>query len=180
MGQFLPRQLAWGAAEAPLITDAPLRDRRDCDGPFAKLCAETPYAEMPKVDRSNLLYCIEHLADIMEMRARWTPTERARVNHPTSMAKRLREFLNRAPTEAPRRNVSPLALLRDKKEQLERANLDLAEQVAALQARDGQGQGSLFDLHRSNADEIAATIVGELATRKGGRVKAKAIAPMAS
>ena len=70
--------------------------------------------------------------------------------------------------------MSPLALLRDKKELLERANLDLAEQVAALQAR--EGQGSLFDLHRSNADEIATSIVGELATRKGGRTKAREIA----
>ncbi len=143
--------------QAARLADAKVVSRRGGEGPFAKLCAKTPYAEMHRVEGSNLLYCMEHLADIMEMRAGWTPSERAKINHPTSMAQRLRAFLNRAPTEAPRRNVSPLALPRDKKEQLERANLDLAEQVAALQARDGQG--SLFDLHRSNADEIAATIV---------------------
>ena len=125
---------------------------------FGKMCVKTPYAEMHKVERSNLLYCMEHLPDILEMRVGWTPSERAKINHPTSMAQRLREFLNRAPTEAPRRNVSPMALLRDKKEQLERANLDLAEQVAALEAR--EGAGSLFDLALTSADEIAAVIVG--------------------
>jgi hypothetical protein len=76
---------------------------------FGKLCAKTPYAEMHKVERSNLLYCMEHLSDITEMRAGWTPSERAKINHPISMAKRLKEFLNRAPTDpSPRRNVSPM------------------------------------------------------------------------
>ena len=59
---------------------------------FGRVCAQTPYANMPKVERSNLLYAMEHLADIVEMRAGWTPSERASVNHPTSMAKRLREL----------------------------------------------------------------------------------------
>ena len=106
---------------------------------FGKLCAKTPYAEMHKVERSNLLYCMEHLPDILEMRVGWTPTERAKINHPTSMAQRLREFLNRAPTEAPRRNVSPMALLKDKNDQLQRANLDLSERLASAEARGAGG-----------------------------------------
>ena len=105
---------------------------------FGKLCAKTPYAEMHKVERSNLLYCMEHLPDL-EMRVGWTPTERAKINHPTSMAQRLREFLNRAPTEAPRRNASPMALLKDKNEQLQRANLDLSERLASAEARGAGG-----------------------------------------
>jgi hypothetical protein len=123
---------------------------------FGKLCAKTPYAEMHKVERSNLLYCMEHLADIIEMRVGWTPSERAKVNHPDSMAKRLREFLNRAPVEAPRRNVSPMALLKDKNERLERANLDQAERIAALETQ--AGSGSLFDLQRDTPDDIARVI----------------------
>ena len=82
---------------------------------FGQTCARTPYAEMHKVTRSNLLYCMEHLPTILEMRVGWTPTERAKINHPDTMAKRLREFINRAPTDAPtRRNVSPMALLKDR------------------------------------------------------------------
>jgi hypothetical protein len=131
---------------------------------FGKLCAKTPYADMHKVERSNLLYCMEHLPDILEMRAGWTPTERAKINHPTSMAQKLREFLNRAPTEAPRRNASPMALLKDKNEQLQRTNLDLAERLASAEARDTAG--SLFDLARDNVDDIARVIVSTVGVNK--------------
>jgi hypothetical protein len=140
---------------------------------FGQMCIRTPYADMDKSERSHLLYCMEHLATIIEMRAIWTPTDRARINHPHSMAKKLKEFLNRAPTEPlPRRNVSPMAIQREKIERLERTNLDLAEKVAALEAVDG----SRFDLDRSNADEIATVIVSHLSTRSTGKKKAKLIA----
>ena len=131
---------------------------------FGRLCARTPYAEMHKVERSNLLYCVEHLADIIEMRAGWTPSERAKINHPTSMAQRLREFLNRAPGEAPRRNVSPMALLKDRNEQLTRTNLDLAERVATLEA--SEDGGSLFDLRQTPPDQIATVIVANVSLGK--------------
>lgn len=132
---------------------------------FGKMCAKTPYAEMHKVERSNLLYCMEHLADIVEMRAGWTPSERAKVNHPTSMAQRLREFLHRAPVDPPaKRNVSPMALLKDKNEQLMRSNLDQAERIAALEAR--EGDGSLFDLARDDPADIARAIVGNVSQHK--------------
>jgi hypothetical protein len=119
---------------------------------------------MHKVERSNLLYCMEHLPDILEMRVGWTPTERAKINHPTSMAQRLREFLNRAPAEAPRRNVSPMALLKDKNEQLQRVNLDLSERLASAEARDAGG--SLFDLKRDTAEDIARTIADTISEGK--------------
>jgi hypothetical protein len=127
---------------------------------------------MHKVTRSNLLYCMENLSSILEMRVSWTPTERAKINHPDTMAKRLREFLNRAPTEAaPRRNVSPMALLKDRNEQLARTNLDQAERIASLERQ--SESGSLFDLYQSSAEEIATAIVGGLETRSGGKVKAQ-------
>src|SRR6516162_10294186 len=128
-----------------------------------QLRAKTPYAEMHKVERSNLLYCMENLPDL-EMRVGWTPTERAKINHPTSMAQKLREFLNRAPTEAPRRNVSPMALLKDKNDQLQRANLDLSERLASAEAR--EAGGSLFDLARDNVDDIARVIVSTVGVNK--------------
>jgi hypothetical protein len=129
---------------------------------FARLCKRTPYEHMHKVERANLLYCMEHLPDIVEMRAGWTPTERAHVNHPTSMAKRLREFLNRAPTESVRRNASPMALLKDRIEQLTRANLDQAERLAAAEHRDG----SLFDLSRDKPEDIANAIIAHVSLPK--------------
>src|SRR5262245_61683605 len=48
---------------------------------FGQLLANSPYAEMHNVERSNLLFCMDHLADIFEMRAAWTPSERAKINH---------------------------------------------------------------------------------------------------
>lgn len=131
---------------------------------FGKLCAKTPYADMPKAQRSNLLFCMEHLADIIEMRVGWTPTERAKINHPDSMRSRLREFLNRAPVDKPRRNVSPMALLKDKNERLERSKLDLEEKVAALETR--EGSGSLFDLQKDTPDDIARVIADAVTVYK--------------
>jgi hypothetical protein len=78
------------------------------------------------------------------------------------MAQRLRAFLNRPVGEAPRRNVSPMALLKDKLEVLKRQNLDLSEQLAAAQVRDG----SLFDLKLDTADDIVKTIIANCSANK--------------
>jgi hypothetical protein len=131
---------------------------------FNRMVDKTPYARLKKTEVSNLLFCMEHLADIVEMRAGWTPTERTKVIHPDSMAKRLRDFLNRAPGEVPRRNASPMALLKDRNEQLTRTNLDLAERVAALEA--SEDGGSLFDLARDRAEDIAKVIVASVSYNK--------------
>jgi hypothetical protein len=48
LGQTLPRHLTGGAAEILLITDAPPRDRRDCNGP----CMDGA-----RVARANLTFC---------------------------------------------------------------------------------------------------------------------------
>ena len=112
-----------------------------------------------------MLYCTEHLADIVEMRAAWTPSKRALVNHPTTMAKRLRDFLKRPIGElptVPRRNASPMTLLKHKNEELTRANLDLAERLAAAEQHDG----SLFDLSRDTPEDIVQVIIGNVSMNK--------------
>ena len=92
------------------------------------------------------------------------------VNHPTSMAKRLQEFLNRAPGEAPRRNVSPMALLKDKNEQLTRTNLDLAERLTAAEHRDG----SLFDVKKDNGRDIGRVLAENMPEWKWKEVRHEA------
>jgi hypothetical protein len=127
---------------------------------FSRVCVETPYADIHSVDRANLLFCMEHLADITEMRVGWTPSERASINHPTSMTKRLREFLRRpigdqiGEEATPRRNASKMALLKDKNAELTRAKLDLEERLAAAE----QHGGSRFDLSQDSADIIASVL----------------------
>ena len=60
-----------------------------------------------------------------------------------------------------------MALLRDKNEQLTRTNLDQAERIAALEAR--EENGSLFALKRDTAEDIARAIaanIGEAGARR--------------
>ena len=58
----------------------------------------------------------------------------------------------------------PMALLKDRNEQLTRINLDQAERIAALEAR--EENGSLFDLARDRAEDIAKTIVATVGVRR--------------
>ena len=95
---------------------------------------------------------MEHLDEITEMRATLTPVERTSINHPTSMVKRLKEYLNRNKDEAPKRkNSSPLALknekLEEEKAELTKADLGLFAMVEKLKERDG----SNFDLNKSTS-----------------------------
>jgi hypothetical protein len=57
-GHLLPRYLTGNAAGVPLITDAPLRDRRDCDGPNAA------------VSRGGKKLLFDHLVGTAEKRQR--------------------------------------------------------------------------------------------------------------
>lgn len=69
------------------------------------------------------------------------------------------------PADPPlKRNVSPMALLKDKNEQLMRTSLDQAERIASLEAN--ADSGSLFDLRRDSADDIVAAIVGNVSAHK--------------
>ena len=153
------------------------RFKRPQGGPynkqFGQACVGTPYAHMKKVERSNLLFCMANLSRILEMRAEWEPSEKATINSPTGMAKRLREYLKVQSGESPRlRNSSPFAVLKDKYETVVRQVAEVEERLAEAKQLDG----SLFDLHQSTAGEIATSIVGELSTRKGGSIKARKIA----
>jgi hypothetical protein len=62
-----------------------------------------------------------------------------------------------------------MALLKDRNEQLTRTNLDQAEEIAALKAR--EGDGSLFDLRNDSADDIAKTIVGNVSIYKARAIQ---------
>jgi hypothetical protein len=81
----------------------------------------------------------------------------------------LREFLARPPwAERPRRNASPMALLKDKVTTQTRTIADLEEKLAAAEQRDG----SLFDLHQDRAEDIANVIVGTVPGKAAAIAKA--------
>ena len=137
---------------------------------FGLLVARTPYSHMHKVTRSNLLFCMDHLATVMEMRVGWEPMERVKVAHPDTMAKRLREYIkqrdNPEAAETVRRNVSPMGLLREKYEDALHDNAALTAKLKAIEQRDG----SLFDLKRDEAEDIAQAIVANVTEYKANKI----------
>ena len=130
---------------------------------FGKVIADTPYADMHAVARSNLLFCMDHLPGIIEMRAGWRPSQRAKITHPDTMATRLRAFLKPPPREPERHNWSPMAALKTKLDRAERDKLDLAEQLAAAQR--GQTRESAEPVTKPAGPDNAA-LVKELAQAK--------------
>ena len=135
---------------------------------FGRMCHETPYADMPSAERSHLLYCMEHEHDLTELRVGWTPSERASINHPTVIARYAGQFLKRPigdhPIEVPpRRNASPIAVLKDKNIELARTIEDLNESLASAEQHNSLSENSLFD---DAAEDIANAIITNVGIEK--------------
>ena len=132
---------------------------------FGDMCAGTPYADMPKVERSNLLFCMERLPAIFEMRAEWQLKDRIRINHPSSMANKLKEWLRQKKGEEakPKKNSSQLAVITEKYAKLKQDYAHIAEQLAAAEVSDGYAN---YNLMKDGPKEIAKTIVGNLAASR--------------
>jgi hypothetical protein len=138
---------------------------------FARLCAGTSYVHMEKNERSSLLYCMDHLDAITQLRLSWSPSERAKINHPSSMRTRLRQVLNQS--NAPHRsNASPTAILKDELEEAKRKNADLEERLAAAETE-------AFDIaapsEQFKPEDSAASIARRLIDQLG-QDKAKSVA----
>jgi hypothetical protein len=135
---------------------------------MGRLCANTSYAEMPKTDRSNLVLCMDHLADLVEMRAGWTATERAKINHPNSMAKHLRDFL-KGPVgdDKPRRNFSAMASLKEKNDKLIRDNAELEERLAAATSKTATDMRDIFDWN-DKAEDIVIAVAANADMKRHG------------
>ncbi len=142
---------------------------------FSKLCKDTPYGEMHEVERSNLLFCMEHLDDLMEMRSKWEPKDRWRINHPNSIAKYLRAHIKLKQTggEAkPRKNSNPIALVREENEKLTKANVSLVALVETLKQRDDFNP---FDLKNDKPKDIAVAIVANVTLDKANEIRAELV-----
>jgi hypothetical protein len=61
---------------------------------FGEAIAGTPYAAMSPVVRSNLLFCVENLPALREMLRSWSPELRSRIVYPTSVANKLKAYLD--------------------------------------------------------------------------------------
>jgi hypothetical protein len=133
---------------------------------FGRAIAGTPYAEMGKDERNKLLFCMEHRDDLVEMRVAWTPEERSKVCHPTTMAKRLREFAAAGLDYKPKAKKPKTSPAKDKLAEKDRIIADLEERAAAAEVN--VNPEPLFNLAADPPSEITRKI---LATAGVDRVK---------
>jgi hypothetical protein len=139
---------------------------------FGKICKQTAYADMPKDERSNLLYCMDNLATIEKMRADWTPSERANVCHPDSMRKRLRAFAGdpQASNKEPRK--SAMATLKEE-------YVSATAKIARLQEIVNQGSTfSARDTYKDLAQYLADRILDSQLSRDKARKMLKRTAEL--
>jgi hypothetical protein len=120
---------------------------------------DTDIAHIKPAVCSHLLFCLEHQTTTNQVRADMTPAERIRITHPTSMYKRVHAIVV---GKVKRNFPSVTQRLKIERDELTRQNADLAEKLAAAEHRDG----SLFDLHRDTAEEIAKVIVAHVSPNK--------------
>ena len=119
---------------------------------FGDWMRERPWAREERIDkgtRSNLLWAADHRSEIEAWRDTLTQSERAKMNHPTTLRRRYDAAHKVAAVDpkAPKRETD--------KEALVRRNTELEDENAKLK-RDG---GSLFTLDSSH--KMIAKIMGE-------------------
>jgi hypothetical protein len=136
---------------------------------FAALMKADGLDHMDKTSISALLWLgdeAERMQILREMRDAMNPGERSRLNSPITARKRVEQSLKarQAGTEETVKQ-SPVALLKGHIVEQARKIAELEQQLAK------HDDGSLFDLKRDKADDIATAIVNNV-----GEHKAKAIA----
>jgi hypothetical protein len=116
---------------------------------------ERPWArDLDNPTRNDLFWCVEHRSEIEIWRDTLAQNERARLNHPSAMKRRY-EASHKSKDDGdkpPRR--SPTAMKDARIEALEEELATLKKENVALKSH---GQGSLFDLHKDTAADIAET-----------------------
>lgn len=93
---------------------------------------------MDKSDQAKLLKVMDHRDEIVAWRAKLTPDERLKLNHPTNVLRKWQSSLTKSPkppgaeAKARVRAVVPAALIAERDETIER----LSKQVKELEERD--------------------------------------------
>jgi hypothetical protein len=116
--------------------------------------AERPWAKnTDKATRNHLLWAADHRSEIESWRATLAESERAKMNHPTTLRRRYDAAHKVAvANEAPKKETGREALVRETE--------DLWTKIKKLEHRVESGDGSLFDLRRDSIEEIVNTIAG--------------------
>jgi hypothetical protein len=127
---------------------------------FARRVDGTKFKTMHPVTRSNLLFCMEPENRVIldGLLARWTPDERARRTHPTTLAKAIREELK--PKDAKLiKATSHFAALKEQLAEAQSQNEKLKTKLATA------GQ-SLFDIGFDTPQDIGIALAENMSERK--------------
>lgn len=135
---------------------------------FAQLMKADGLDTMDKTSITAVLWLgddPERMRVLRELRDAMTPGQRSRLNSPISARQRVEQIMKaRGAGNEETMKTSPVALL--KKQIAERDR-----KIAELEQRLARSDGSLFDLKNDRAEDIAATIIGNV-----GDSRAKGIA----
>jgi hypothetical protein len=125
---------------------------------FSAWLKARPWADLDNPTRRDLFWCVEHRSEIEVWRETLAQNERIRLNHPSAMKRRY-EAKHQVPVERDAGDGAH-APKEGRYQKLEREYEALATEHSALKERlDRSGGGSLFDLHRDTAADIADTIL---------------------
>jgi hypothetical protein len=129
--------------------------------------------ELDNPTRHDLFWCVDHRSEIEVWRDTLAQNERTRINHPSAMKRRF-EATHRMKDDvdaAPKRET--------RYQKLEREFEQVATERDQLKKKFASGDGSLFDLKRDSAADIAKTIAANVTFNKLKTIQqelAKAIA----
>jgi hypothetical protein len=124
-----------------------------------------PWArDLDKPTRTHLFWCVDHRNELERWRETLAQNERARLNHPTAMKRRY-EATHRdtAVVKAKTEAATPEAFARA--EEIGKLKDEIAmrdREIDFLKAAPKKDDGSLFDLNRDTAADIAKTIRGHV------------------
>ena len=117
---------------------------------------KNPWArKVDKATRNHLLWVADHLAQIEAWRETLAANKRDLWNHPTTIKRQYENAMRAAEIKkagAPEQ-VSPMAQLKE--------SLAASQEEVATWKKRAQEGGSLFDLHKDTAKDIARLIVSE-------------------
>lgn len=160
----------WIVIGEAVVRARQIADERGGRWTFQRLLEQQGLNEIAggKASISRLEKIMARLPEVQEWRAILTARERIDWAAPNTVFKRCPVFAkikpNKDDTAEPK--PSPIARVKDERDELKRKVADLEERLSASENRDG----SLFDLKRDTAKDIAGAIFDNVSAHKAGEI----------
>jgi hypothetical protein len=132
--------------------------------------------ELDSPTRNDLFWCVDHRSEIEIWRDTLAQNERVRLNHPSAMKRRFEATHRVKAADDNKPSSSPMATLKARLEEAEDQLMAAKKQIVEMKSH---GDGSVFDLKKDTAVDIAKTIAANVTYYKLTSIQrelAKAIA----